>query len=330
LLGADYSIENGRYRIKKIYDGENWNPGLQAPLTAPGLNVKTGEYIISVNGRNVTSDDNLYSFFEQTAGKQVVVAVGSDASGTGSRKITVVPVGSERGLRNLAWIEGNRRKVDDLSGGRLAYVYLPNTGGAGYTNFNRYYFAQIDKMGAVIDERFNGGGAAADYIVDAMRRPLMNYWSTREGEDFTTPVGSIYGPKTMIVNEYAGSGGDLLPWMFREAKVGKLVGKTTWGGLVGIYTYPQLIDGGAVTAPRVAFRDRNGNLGIENVGVAPDVQVDLDPKMWRLGRDMQLENNKAKTQTQIISWAGLNPAHDFFSQKSVPRNSLGSVSSLTE
>ncbi|MDH3493137.1 MAG: PDZ domain-containing protein, partial [Acidobacteriota bacterium] len=289
LLGADYTIENGRYRFKKIYDGENWNPGLTAPLTQPGLNMKEGEYLISVNGRNVSSNDNLYSFFEQTAGKQVVISVGSNPDGSDARKLTVVPVGDERALRNLAWIESNRRKVDDLSGGRLAYMYLPNTAGAGYSNFNRYYFAQIDKMGAVVDERFNGGGTAADYIVDYMRRPLMNYWSTREGEDFTTPVGSIYGPKTMIINEYAGSGGDLLPWLFRQAKVGKLVGKRTWGGLVGIYAYPQLIDGGGVTAPRVAFRNLQGDLDVENKGVAPDVEVDLDPKMWRQGRDTQLE-----------------------------------------
>jgi tricorn protease len=184
---------------------------------------------------------------------------------------------------------GNRRKVYELSDGKLAYVYLPNTGGAGYTNFNRYYFAQIDKQGAVIDERFNGGGSAADYIISYMQRPLMNYWSTREGEDFTTPVSSIYGPKTMIINEYAGSGGDLMPWLFRQAKVGQLVGRRTWGGLVGIYSYPVLIDGGSVTAPRVAFRNAQGELDVENKGVPPDVDVDLDPKLWRQGRDSQLE-----------------------------------------
>lgn len=289
LLGADYSVENGRYRFSKIYDGENWNPNLVAPLTQPGVNVKEGEYLIAVNGREIDGTDNLYSFFQQTAGKQIVIRVGPGADGKDARNVTVIPVSNENGLRALAWIEGNRRKVYELSGGKLAYVYLPNTGGAGYTNFNRYYFAQIDKEGAVIDERFNGGGSAADYIIDYMRRPLMNYWSTREGEDFTTPVGSIYGPKTMIVNEYAGSGGDLMPWLFREAKVGSLVGKRTWGGLVGIYTFPTLIDGGQVTAPRVAFRNRNGELDIENKGVAPDVEVDLDPRFWRTGRDIQLE-----------------------------------------
>lgn len=312
LLGADYSIENGRYRFAKIYDGENWNPGLIAPLTQPGVNVKEGEYLIAVNGREVKATDNIYSFFGQTAGKQIVIKVSANADGKDAREVTVVPVGSENGLRNLAWIEGNRRKVSELSGGKLAYVYLPNTGGAGYTNFNRYYFAQIDKEGAVIDERFNGGGSAADYIIDYMRRPLMNYWSTREGDDFTTPVSSIYGPKTMIVNEYAGSGGDLMPWLFRQAKVGTLVGKRTWGGLVGIYTYPVLIDGGSVTAPRVAFRNINGELDIENKGVAPDVEVDLDPKMWRQGRDIQLEKAVEVTLNEIKKNPVRQPAKGAF------------------
>jgi tricorn protease len=289
LLGADYRIENGRYRFARVYNGENWNPQLRAPLTQPGVNVSAGEYLLAVNGREVRSSDNIYSFFQSTANKSVVIKVGADPSGAGARDVTVVPVANDGGLRNLAWVEDNRRKVDQMSGGRLAYVYLPNTAGAGYTNFNRYYFAQIDKDGAVIDERFNGGGTAADYIIDYMRRPLMNYWATREGEDFTTPVGSIFGPKAMIINEYAGSGGDAMPWYFRKAGIGPLVGKRTWGGLVGIYDYPQLMDGGQVTAPRVAFYNLNGEWEVENYGVAPDVEVDLDPALWRTGRDPQLE-----------------------------------------
>ncbi|HMG33832.1 MAG TPA: PDZ domain-containing protein [Blastocatellia bacterium] len=289
LLGCDYKIENGRYRFARIYNGENWNPGLRAPLTQPGVNVIAGEYLLGVNGREVRSSDNVYAFFEGTAGKSVVIRVGPDPGGANSREVTVVPVPNEQGLRNLAWIEDNRRKVDQLSGGKLAYVYLPNTAGEGYTNFNRYYFAQIDRQGAVIDERYNGGGSAADYIIDYMRRPLMNYWVTREGEQFTTPVGSIFGPKAMIINEFAGSGGDLMPWLFRKAGIGPLVGKRTWGGLVGIYDYPQLMDGGFVTAPRVAFWNPNGTWDVENHGVAPDVEVELDPKLWRAGRDPQLE-----------------------------------------
>mgnify|MGYP001278387219 CR=1 FL=1 len=299
LLGADYRIENGRYRFVKIYDGENWNPGLRAPLTQPGVNVREGEYLLAVNGRELRAEDNIYSFFQQTAGRQVVIKVGPNPDGSGARQVTVVPVANEQNLRNLAWIEGNRRKVYELSGGKLAYVYLPNTSGAGYTNFNRYYFAQIDKDGAVIDERFNGGGSAADYMISYMSLPLMSYWSTREGEDFTTPAAALFGPKAMIINEYAGSGGDLLPFLFRQNKIGPLVGKRTWGGLVGIYNYPVLIDGGQVTAPRVAFRNLQGAFDVENKGVAPDVEVDLDPKMWRQGRDSQLEKAVELTLAEL-------------------------------
>lgn len=289
LLGADYKIANGRYQFSKIYNGENWNPNLRAPLTQPGLKVKQGEYLIAVNGRDVKSTDNIYKFFEQTANRQIVIRVGSKPDGSDARNVTVVPTTSESALRRLNWIEDNRRKVSELSNGQIGYVYLPNTAGAGYNNFNRYYFAQIDKNGIVVDERFNGGGSAADYFISYMNRPLMNYWSTREGEDFTTPIGSIYGPKTMIVNEYSSSGGDLLPWLFRKAKIGPIVGKRTWGGLVGIYAYPPLIDGGGVSAPRVAFRNAEGELDVENKGVAPDIAIDLDPKMWRQGSDTQLE-----------------------------------------
>jgi tricorn protease len=312
LLGCDYRVENGRYRFAKIYDGENWNPGLTAPLTQPGVNVKEGDYLLAVNGRELKAIDNVYSFFQETAGKQVTIKVGPNPDGKDAREAVVIPTSGEGGLRNLAWIEDNRRKVYELSGGKLAYVYLPNTGGAGYTNFNRYYFAQIDKEGAVIDERFNGGGTAADYIIDAMRRPLMNYWSTREGEDFTTPVHSIFGPKTMIINEYAGSGGDLMPWLFRKAKIGSLVGKKTWGGLVGIYTYPTLIDGGYVSAPRVAFRNAEGELDVENKGVSPDVDVDLDPKAWRAGRDVQLEKAVEVTMDVLKKNPMRKPAHGPF------------------
>jgi tricorn protease len=289
LLGADYAIENGRYRFTRVYSGENWNPQLRAPLTQPGVNVKPGEYLLAVNDRPVRGTDNLYRFFEGTADKQVVIRVGPNPDETGSREVTVVPVENEMGLRHLAWIEGNRRKVDQMSGGRLAYVYLPDTAQGGYQAFNRYYFAQTDREGAVIDERFNGGGVAADYIVDHLRRPLLNYWAPRYGKDVTTPAMTILGPKAMIVNEYAGSGGDLMPWYFRRLKIGPLIGKRTWGGLVGIGGYPSLLDGGGVTAPHFAFWSPDGTWDVENHGVDPDIEVEMDPKLWRQGKDPQLE-----------------------------------------
>jgi len=312
LLGADYSVENGRYRFARVYSGENWNPRLRAPLTEPGVNVVAGEYLLSVNGRELRATDDVYSFFEATAGKQVSIRVGSDPSGAGARTVIVVPVDTETGLRNRDWIEDNRRKVDRLSGGRIAYVYLPDTAGGGFTNFNRYYFAQIDKEGAVIDERFNSGGTAADYIIDYMRRPLMNYWFTREGEPFTTPVGSIFGPKSMIINEYAGSGGDALPWYFHHAGIGTLVGKRTWGGLVGIYDYPALMDGGFVTAPRVAFWNPNGMWDVENHGVAPDIEVEYDPKAVREGHDPQLERAVEVVMEAMKKTPPASPKHPPF------------------
>ncbi len=289
LLGADYTIENGRYRFAKIFNGENWNPQLRAPLTQPGVNVQTGEYLLAVNDRKLTANDNVYGFFESTANKQVVIRVGPNADGANSREVTVVPVASENGLRNLAWIEDNRRKVDKLSGGKLAYVWLPDTAQGGYTNFNRYYFSQLDREGAVIDERFNGGGSAADYIIDYLKKPLNSYWAVRDGDDFRQPFGTMPGPKAMIVNEYAGSGGDYMPWLFRREKIGPLVGKRTWGGLVGIGGYPTLIDGGTVTAPHFAFYSPEGQWEVENHGVAPDIEVEMDPKAWREGKDPQLE-----------------------------------------
>ena len=289
LLGADYSVENGRYKFARVYAGENWNPQLRAPLTGPGVHVTAGEYLLAVNGIELHASDNLYSFFEETAGKSVLLKVGPDASGKGSREVTVEPIESETSLRNRAWMDDNRRKVDQLSGGRLAYVYLPNTAEAGYTNFNRYYFAQVGKQGAVIDERFNGGGDVADYIVDNLSRPLMCLWHTREGADFTTPQDQIFGPKAMLINEMAGSGGDALPWMFRERHVGTLVGKRTWGGLVGIFNFPQLMDGGFVTAPNLAFYNLTGEWDVENHGVAPDIEVEFDPAAVRAGHDPQLE-----------------------------------------
>jgi tricorn protease len=289
LLGADYKIENGRYRFAHVYNGENWNPQLRAPLTQPGVNVVAGEYLLAVRGRELRATDNLYSFFESTAGKQVLIKVGPNPDGTGAREVTVVPVANEGALRNLAWVEENRRLVDKLSGGKLAYVYLPDTAQGGYTFFNRYFFSQLDKQGAVIDERFNSGGHGADYIIDYLKKPLMSYWAVRDGEDWREPFGTMPGPKAMLINEYSGSGGDYLPYMFRRAQVGPLIGKRTWGGLVGIGGYPSLIDGGSVTAPHFAFYTPEGKWEIENHGVSPDVELDLDPKAWREGHDVQLE-----------------------------------------
>ena len=289
LLGADYAVENGRYRFRRIYHGENWNPELRAPLTDPGANVAEGDYLLAVNGRELHGSDNVYSFFLNTADEQVTLKVGPDASGAHAREVTVRPIATELGLRGRDWIIGNLRKVDQLSGGRVAYVYLPNTAEAGFTSFNRYFFAQVGKQGVIVDDRYNSGGQAADYIIQILQRKLWNYWYTPNGDVQTEPGEAIFGPKVMLINEYAGSGGDLIPWFFHHNDVGTLVGERTWGGEVGITGYPPLIDGGMVTAPSLAFFSTEGKWGIENEGVAPDVEEPIDPAVWRQGRDQQLE-----------------------------------------
>lgn len=290
LLGCDFKIENGRYRFARVYSGENWNPDLRAPLTQPGVNVTAGEYLLAVGGRNLTADDNVYSFFEGTAGRQTVIRVGADPAGAGAREATVVPLASETRLRNLAWIEDNRRKVDEMTGGRVAYIYLPDTSSGGFANFNRYFFAQVRKEAAIVDERYNGGGMLATDIIEYLSRKLLSSVATRDGDDEIQPQGLIAGPKAMLINENAGSGGDAMPWYFRRAGVGPLVGKRTWGGLVGRAGAPDLMDGRIVTAPSSAVWDPQDSKWIaENVGVAPDIEVEQDPRLVRQGHDPQLE-----------------------------------------
>jgi tricorn protease len=289
LLGADYTLASGRYRIARVYDGENWNPELSAPLTQPGVNVKAGDYVLAVDSRELHASDNIYSFFEGTAGKQVVLKVGPKPDGADAREVTVVPVDSELGLRHLAWVEDNRRKVDKETNGRVAYVYVPDTQQDGFSSFNRYFFSQVGKEAVIVDERYNKGGQLADYIIEYLGRPLLSKVASRDGKDWSSPSQAIFGPKVMIINELAGSGGDALPWYFRKAGLGPLIGKRTWGGLVGIGGYPPLIDGGFVTAPRAAIYGLNGDWEVENHGVAPDYDVELDPKAFRLGHDTQLD-----------------------------------------
>ena len=289
LLGADYTIENGRYRFARVYNGENWNPQLKAPLTQPGVNVVAGEYLLAVNGQELRSSDDIYSFFENTSGKSVLLKVGRDTSGAGAREVTVVPVSDEARLRNLAWIEDNRRKVDQMTNGRVAYIYMPDTATGGYINFNRYFFAQVGKEAAIVDERFNAGGALATDIIEYLQRPLLSLVATRDGADEAEPQGAIFGPKVMIINEFAGSGGDAMPWYFHRAGVGKLIGKRTWGGLVGRAVAPELMDGGFATAPSSGVWNPNGEWEVENHGITPDFEVDMDPEAVREGHDPQLE-----------------------------------------
>lgn len=301
LLGADYRIEHGHYRITRIYTGGKWNPQLYAPLAQPGLKVKTGDYLLAVNGNPVDGTESVYEAFQDLAGKTVNLTVGPNPDLTGSRQITVRTIPREEELRHAAWIEHNIELVSRLSGGKLGYVYLPDTEWGGYTNFNRYFFSQVDKQGVILDERFNHGGLLSDYIIEYLQRRPTALDLNRWGRPAVSPPMAIFGPKVMLINEYAGSGGDALPWYFKMDHIGTLVGERTWGGLVGIGGYPALMDGGRITAPREAIEGLNGTFPVENHGVSPDVTVWQDPELVRQGHDPQLERAVAIAMQQLAA-----------------------------
>ncbi|GAB4163617.1 MAG: S41 family peptidase [Winogradskyella sp.] len=291
LLGCDFEKVNDNFKISKIFTGERWNPDLDAPLSKPGIDVNEGDYILAINGKPLGGNTNPYQLLEQTAGREITILVNDKPNTTNAKSILVKPISNERMLRTMDWIESNRRKVDELSNGKLAYVYVPNTGGGGFTSFNRYYFSQQAKKGVIIDERNNGGGSAADYMIDVMSRELFGYFNSKAGDNrpWTTPIAGIWGPKVMLINERAGSGGDLLPYMFKMKNIGPLIGTRTWGGLVGTWDTPNFIDGGRMVAPRGGFYDVDGEWAVEGEGVAPDIEVIQHPKETSKGNDPQLE-----------------------------------------
>ena len=295
LLGADLEAHEGRWRIRRIYTTESWNPGLAAPLTAPGLRVAAGQYLVAVDGVELGASDDPYRLLDGTAGRQTVLHINDRPTLQGARTITVEPVGSETGLRQRAWVEDNRRRVAELSDGKIAYVWVPNTGGQGMSSFNRYYFSQQDKQGAVIDERFNGGGLLDDYMVDLMARTRRAAITNEApgGLPMQLPAG-VLGPKVLLINELAGSGGDYFPWVFRHQQIGPLIGTRTWGGLVASCAHYPMVDGGFVTSPCSAVFEPGRGWIAENEGVPPDIEVRMDAKSVAAGRDPQLERGVAE------------------------------------
>ena len=290
LLGADLEADDGRWRITRIYTAESWNPGLTAPLAAPGLQVDEGQYILAIDGVELTAADDPYRLLDGTAGRQTVLHINARPTMSGARTVAVEPVRNESTLRQRAWVEDNRRRVDELSGGRLAYVWVPNTSGAGVVSFNRYYFAQQDREGAVIDERYNGGGLLDDYMVDLMiRQPRAAITNEAPGgRPFQLPAG-VLGPKVLLINELAGSGGDYFPWVFRHQQIGPLIGTRTWGGLVRSCSHYPMVDGGSITSPCNAVFEPGVGWIAENEGVPPDIEVRMDARSVAQGRDPQLE-----------------------------------------
>jgi len=312
LLGADYAIANGRYRFARVLTGESWNPQLRAPLAQPGAMVAAGEYLIAINGDDIRPPQDIDARLEAKAGQSVRITVSADPSGANPRELSVVQTDDERALRNRAWVEDNRRKVDQASGGTIAYVYLPNTTFDGYTSFNRYFFSQLNRQAVLVDERYNGGGALADYVVDYLRRPFLNFIHVRHGEDDVMPFGAVFGPKVMVTNEFAGSGGDAVAYYFRKMGVGPIVGKRTWGGLVRNGGIPLLMDGTRVSAPDAGIWAEDEWVA-ENKGIAPDIEVDQDPALVRQGRDPQLERAIAYLLDEMKKTPALKKSHPPFS-----------------
>jgi tricorn protease len=308
LLGANFRIDDDRYQFARIYSGESWNPFVSAPLATPGNEAREGEYLLAVNGRALTASDNVFEYLQGTSGKQVTLTVGPSANGRDAREIVVQPTDNERIVRLWSWIENNRRLVSEATDGRVGYVYLPNTAGAGYTFFNRMFFAQVDKEAMIIDERSNGGGQAANYITDVLSRQHLSGWKDRDGDVYNTPAGAMHGPKVMLIDQDAGSGGDFLPYSFRQMGIGKLIGTRTWGGLIGISANPALVDGARLTVPFFRFYDADHNWTVENQGVAPDIEVALEAIATNEGRDTQLEAAIAEVMMQLESFESPIPS----------------------
>jgi tricorn protease len=299
-LGCDFVLTNGAYRIAKIINGAPWDSEVRSPLLRPGVtNVHEGDYLLAVNGEPLDTKEDPWAAFQGLADKPVFLTVNSKPTLNGAREALVETLGSEARLRNLAWIDANRRKVEKLSDGKIGYVYVPDTGQNGQNELVRQWRGQITKAGLIIDERFNSGGQIPDRFVELLDRPLRNYWGVRDGKDWSWPPVAHYGPKAMLINGWSGSGGDCFPFYFKQSGLGPLVGQRTWGGLIGITGTPPLIDGGSVTVPTFGIYDVKGEWIIESHGVDPDVEVVDDPGEMARGGDPQLERAVFEVQKAI-------------------------------
>lgn len=299
LLGADFKVEKNLYHIQKIYRGDRWNPFVVSPLAAPGVNAAEGDAILAINGHALDGTVNIFALLEGTVDKQVALTLSRDGTAKSSRTIIVIPIDNERALRQWEWVQRNRDYVDRRSNGKIAYVYLPDTADEGFTFFNRMFFSQVDKDALIVDDRRNSGGRAANYILEVLNRKYLSGWKDRDGLVFNTPGAAIYGPKVMLIDQDAGSGGDFLPYGFRHLGLGKLIGTRTWGGLIGIAVNPPLIDGGRLTVPFFRFYTPEGEWRVENEGVAPDMEVQLDPIAVNEDRDPQLDAALAEVTEQL-------------------------------
>ncbi|HSM14922.1 MAG TPA: PDZ domain-containing protein, partial [Thermoanaerobaculia bacterium] len=290
MPGADFELVEGAYRLARIYRGAAWDADARGPLGAPGIDVAEGDYLLAVNGAPVDASKAPWAAFQGLADKTVTLTVSKNPTLDAAARTVVVELAArEYPLRLRDWIESKRRRVEERSGGRIAYVYVPNTGIDGQNELFRQFYGQVDRQALLVDERWNGGGQIPTRFIELLDRPIANWWARRDGKDLPWPPDALQGPKAMLINGLAGSGGDYFPYWFRKRGLGPLIGTRTWGGLVGISGNPGLIDGAVVTVPTFSFYEPDGTWGVEGHGVDPDVEVVDDPAAMAGGTDVQLE-----------------------------------------
>ncbi len=306
LLGCEFVSDGKFYKIDNIFPGRNWNQALRSPLTESGIYVREGEYLIGIDNNIITTDDNPYKYLENKVDKTVQLRLNIKPTVEGSRTVEVRPIESELGLRHLQWIEKNRKIVDSLSGGRVGYIYVPNTSFNGFESFYKGWQEQFVKDGLIIDERYNGGGSIPAPMVFDISHPVLNYWAQRNLPLYSTPMRAHEGPKIMLINGRSSSGGDAFPAYFRKMDLGPLMGKTTWGGLIGYSYSPHFVDGGGMAVPSFAYVNTEGEWDVEYYGVKPDIEVFDDPTLIQEGREPMLE----KAVQYILEQLKKNPPEE--------------------
>jgi tricorn protease len=305
MLGAEFEDDgSGHYRIAKIFVGENWDDNYRSPLTELGVDVSVGDYLLAIDGVELTTEQNPYQLLEGKGGKQVALTVNSQPSMSGARTETVKTITTERNLRYLDWVMSRAALVDELSGGRIGYIHLPNTAIEGNRMLQKLFYSQSQKDGLIVDDRYNGGGFIPDRMIEMLSRTTLSFWTRRGVEANRTPGFAHDGPKVMLINGYAASGGDALPYYFRKNGLGQLIGTTTWGGLIGLSGNPMLVDGGGILYPTFRLYDTEGQWAVENEGVAPDIEVWDLPEVIARGGDPSIEKAVEVLLQELESYTG--------------------------
>jgi tricorn protease len=314
-LGVDWELANGAYRVKRIIRGAAWDAEARSPLAMPGVKVKEGDYVLAVNGEPIDATKAPWAAFAGLAGQAVTLTVNDKPSLSGARDVLVETLDDETRLRHLAWIESNRKRVDEATGGKIGYVYVPSTGLDGQTELVRQFMAQFDRQGLIIDERFNSGGQIPDRFIELLNRKPLAFWAVRDGQNWQWPPVANFGPKVMLINGWSGSGGDAFPDYFRKAGLGPLIGMRTWGGLIGISGSPSLIDHGRLTVPTFRMYDPDGQWFKEGHGVDPDIEVPEDPAKLAKGVDAQLERAIEEVMKRLASNPPANPKQPAYEKR---------------